>query len=100
LKNKLSILLLILFSSLLFGCNSEGVQATFIGTIEEINGNSALVDVEEGDILNSGRSVYVDLSVNSEATFEVGDKIKVGYDGMVRESSPLGIDTLSVQLVE
>ncbi|MDQ0060468.1 hypothetical protein [Paenibacillus harenae] len=99
-KNILSILLTILLSSLLFACSSEGVKATFIGTIEEMNGDSAPVYVDEGDILSSGKSVYVDLSVNSEATFEVGDKIKVGYDGTVRETSPLGIDTLSVLLVE
>lgn len=99
-KNILSVLLTVLITSLLFSCSSDGVKATFVGTIEEIYGDSALVSVEEGDILRSGRSVYVDLSVNSKEAFKVGDTIKVGYDGMVQESLPLGINTLSVQFVE
>lgn len=99
-KNIPSVLLTVLITSLLFACSSDGVKATFVGTIEEIKGDSALVTVEEGDILRSGRSVYVDLSVNSKETFKVGDKIKVGYDGMVQESLPLGINTLSVRKIK
>ena len=73
-------------------------SSSFTGTIKEINGNRALVSAKvfkgnpEGD-------VFVDLSVNNDETFQVGDKIKVGFDGIL-ESSPAQINTLSVELVD
>lgn len=74
-------------------------EATFIGTIEEINGDTALVAIEEGAILNSGSIVDIDLSVASDTTFEIGDKVRVGYDGIIRETYPLGINTIFVELL-
>lgn len=74
-------------------------SSSFIGTIKKINGNNALVSAKifkgnpEGD-------VFVDLSVNNDETFNVGDKIKVGFDGIVKESNPAQINTLSVELVD
>jgi hypothetical protein len=97
LKKKLNLFFTILLISLLFACNAK---ATFTGTIEEINGQSALVSIEEGEILKSGSSVYVNLSVNSQGMFQVGDKVKVGYDGTTMESSPLQIKTLTLEKVE
>lgn len=97
-KNKCSVFLIVLLCTLMFACSSNGEKATFKGTIEEINGASALVNIVEGDILKSGRSVYVDLSVKSELVFKVGDTIEVEYNGTVRETSPLSIDTISVQI--
>jgi hypothetical protein len=32
--------------------------------------------------------------------FQVGDKVKVGYDGTTMESSPLQIKTLTLEKVE
>jgi len=44
--------------------------------------------------------VVVDISVKNDEAFQVGDKVKVGYDGAIRESSPAQINTLSVDLIE
>lgn len=74
-------------------------EETFIGTIEEINGDNALVAVEKGAILSSGSKVDVNLSMARETTFEIGDKVRVGYDE-VRKRFPLGINTIFVELVE
>jgi len=71
------------------------VSSSFIGTIKEINGNSALVLFGNPEGL-----VFVDLSVNSDETFQVGDKVKVKYDGIILESHPAQINTLSVELVD
>lgn len=97
----------ILLSCILFACacNSEDtkneVKATFIGTIKEISDhNIGLVEIEEGEILKSSSSVSVKLSVNPTESFKIGDKIKVGYDGTIMESSPVQIITLSVELVD
>lgn len=75
-------------------------EHTFTGTIEIIEGQHATVDIEEGKILKSGRKVRVDLSVANDTTFQAGDEIRVGYDGEVRESGPLGINTTFVELIE
>ena len=90
------ILLFLCFS--LVAC-SDKEEVYFTGTIEEINGDTATVKIEEGDILNSGDLGRVDLSVNEDTTFEVGDKVKVFY-GTVGESYPLTIETKSVEKVE
>ncbi|MBU7592827.1 DUF3221 domain-containing protein [Metabacillus halosaccharovorans] len=107
-KKRNSLLIIILLSSLLYACNSEynknekdEVNATFIGTIEEITENKiGLVDVEGGEILSSGSRVSVKLSVNPTETFQIGDKIKVGFDGTIMESFPIQINTLTVEHVE
>lgn len=78
--------------------NNEA-KAEFTGTISEIKDQSALVIIETGEILHSGDRVSVDLS-NSEGDFQAGDKVKVGYDGIVRESYPLGINVIYVEKIE
>jgi hypothetical protein len=74
-------------------------SSSFIGTIKEIYGNSALVSAKvfEG---NPEGDVFVDLSVNNDETFQVGDKVKVGFDGTIKESNPAQINTLSVEMVD
>ncbi|WP_226669662.1 DUF3221 domain-containing protein [Metabacillus litoralis] len=74
-------------------------NSSFIGTIKEINGSSSIVSAKvfEG---NPEGDVFVDLTVNSDETFQVGDKVKVGFDGTVKESYPAQINTLSVELVD
>jgi len=76
------------------------IKDTFTGTIELIEGQNAIVNITSGEILKSGKKVSVDLSVAQDTTFRVGDEIKVGYEGEVRESGPLGINTTFVQLIE
>lgn len=101
--------LAIIFLLVIVGCSSstdesEGkfnkpktANLSFSGTIKEINSNTAIVNAklggEEGDVL-------VNLSVNSEETFQVGDRIKVGYDGTIMESSPAKINTLFVESID
>lgn len=94
-KNYLFITIILI---LLIGCNSKDDVVSFTGTIKEINNQQAIVFIEEGEILHSGNQVSVDLSV-SKQTFQVGDHIRVTYDGEVRESFPLGINTVSVEVI-
>ncbi|MFC7782917.1 DUF3221 domain-containing protein [Rossellomorea sp. GCM10028870] len=74
-------------------------SSSFIGTIKEINGNTALVSAKvfKG---NPEGNVFVDLSVNNDETFQFGDKVKVEFDGTIKESNPAQINTLSVELVD
>lgn len=74
-------------------------SSSFTGTIKEINDNRALVSakVYEG---NPESDVFIDLSVNNAETFQVGDKVKVEFEGIIKESNPAQINTLSVVLVD
>lgn len=106
------VLVLVLFIS---GCGSDSpnntnagnsaepdseVRVSFTGEIVEIHGTGAVVFVKEGEILSSGSRVSVDLSVNNEETFQVGDSVKVVYDGVIRESDPLQINTIAVEKIK
>ncbi|WP_152658160.1 hypothetical protein [Oceanobacillus sp. CFH 90083] len=85
---------------ILSSCNTSDAENTFIGAIKTIENEMAIIEIEEGDILSSGNRVSVDLSVASETEFSIGDKVRVGYDGDVRETGPLGINTAFAELVE
>lgn len=83
------------------GGKGQDQEAIFIGRIEKIHNQTALVSVEEGEILASGSQVGdVDLSLASHITFQIGDKVKVGYDGIIRETHPLSINTTSIELMK
>lgn len=105
LKNKIVLLCSILLSGLLFACNSEEaknaeseVKATFVGIIEEVHAENATVFVTEAEGTNEiSGLVNINLTVNPDETFQVGDKVKVGYDGTTMEISPLGIKTLTLE---
>lgn len=86
--------------------NASEVNETnfeFTGTIEEINDTKALVKTNN-DVLKEGDSseseVIVDLSVNSEQSFQIGNEIKVEAGEVILDSDPRQVDTISVELVE
>lgn len=107
-RQKCIVLFIIILFGLLSACSSfngdktDGIETkdTFTGTIEKVEDQNALVTITDGDILRSYNKVQVDLSVAEDTTFQVGDKIRVGYDGEVRESGPLGINTTFVELID
>jgi len=93
----ISVCVVALFALLLY--TGFFTSSEFIGTIESIEKENAIVKIEEGEILKSGDRVSVDLSVSKNTTFQIGDKIKVRY-GNVGESYPLYIETKSVTLID
>lgn len=95
---KLRTLSLIGLVFFLISCSKP--EATFIGVIEEVYEGSAIVYIEEGEILGSGDRAGVNLTVANEVIFEIGQRVKVGYTGPVGESYPLSIQTTSVELIE
>ena len=50
--------------------------------------------------LTGGGTVFVHLSVNNTETFQVGDKIKAGFDGTILGLNPGQINTLFVEAIE
>lgn len=74
-------------------------KSSFVGVIEELNGQIAIVRAEEGDAMNSGE-VAVNLAANKGGKLEIGDRVEVVFDGDIMESYPLQIKTLSVKRLE
>ncbi|WP_397538158.1 hypothetical protein [Rummeliibacillus pycnus] len=96
------IFIFLLCCFLIFKYTESEVKATFTGVIEEINGQTAIVYVTEEDDKDNVVSgiIYVNLAKNPDVTFQVGDKVKVGYDGTIRDTAPIGITTLTIELVQ
>lgn len=102
-KKKISLIITFLICcGLLITCTSNRkVKATFIGEIEEmINNREAFVYVAKTEGYPVYGIIYVNLAKNPDETFQVGDKVKVGYNGKVQGTVPLTITTLTVELVE
>lgn len=80
-----------------FGENSW----SFVGTIREIHGAGAVVEVDEGfQIRSSGDQVSVSLEGDA-ARARVGDRVKVTYSGTVMETYPLQLgNQTSIELIE
>ena len=104
-RNKIILFCLTVVAGLLFACGSENlekdVKATFVGTIEEIHssGTAYVSEIEANDNKLSG-TVEIDLPANAEETFQVGDKVRVGYDGTTMEIAPVRISTITIEKVE
>ena len=102
-RNKIILFCFTVVASLLFACGSENleidVKATFVGTIQEITGDSAIIDAAHEDGKTIGQ-ISIDLAVNPNETFQIGDKVRIGYDGTIMESAPLQVITLTVEKVE
>ena len=105
LRKKHNLLFILFTACLLVACNTEDVKyeddselplAYFTGTIEEILTPSKAIVISDDD----GGHSFVNLSVNKDATFQVGDRVKVGFDGEIMESHPARIKTKSVELIE
>lgn len=98
-------LCLTVVTGLLFACGSENlekdVKATSIGTIEEIHssGTATVSEIEPNDNKLLG-PVVIDLPENTEETFQVGDKVIVGYDGTTMEVAPVEIFAITIEKVE
>ncbi len=99
-KNKLLMILTVILGIVVSGCSQE-LEEEFVGTITEISGLTAIVLADEGeDIRRSGDLVEVSLSVSDNFEFMVGDRVKVTHKGPIQEKYPLGIETISVELIE
>ncbi|MFE6169399.1 hypothetical protein ABE042_04380 [Viridibacillus arvi] len=99
-KKFILIFTFLLFGGLLFVWSESEVKATFTGVIEEINEQGAVVYVTDDEDNAVSGIIAVNLAKNPDQTFQVGDKVKVGYDGTMRDTAPIGITTLTVELVE
>lgn len=101
-RNKIILFCFTVVASLLVACSENPkVKATFIGTIEEIHssGTATVSELETNDNKRLGL-VVIDLPANAAEPFQIGDKVKVGYDGSTLELAPVRISTITLEKVE
>lgn len=115
-KRIIGVLVILLVVGLTYGCghsskrNGIGDRNTdFINENETFNFTGRILEIIDTDSAivkgvlienNPEGKVLVDLSVNEDEGFEVGDHVKVEFDGPIMESNPMKIHTLSVELIE
>lgn len=75
--------------------------AEIIEIYEDLGSDTFAANVKVIDKENSGLTadtqLAVNLNVNADETFEIGDHIRVGFDGVIMESDPPQIRTESVE---
>lgn len=73
-------------------------EPNFTGMVTEVYGNSIMVSVNEGeDEFKSSDIISVSLDVklkDSMTTFNVGQNVKIFYDGVILETYPARIRTV------
>lgn len=73
-------------------------EPNFTGVVDEVLDKAIIVSVDEGeDALKSSDKMSVSLDVklkDSMTHFNVGDKVKVFYDGVIAESYPAQVNTV------
>ena len=73
-------------------------EPNFTGVVTEVFEKAIIVSVNEGeDELKSSDKISVSLDVklkDSMTHFDVGDKVKIFYDGVIAESYPAQINTV------
>ena len=104
-KSKKALLLMgiILVCCLLVAYNSNffKVKDTFTGTIEIVSEYGGMrVNIEESTDKNLGGLVDVAIPDDTTEKFNVGDKVKVGFDGTVLEISPVQIQAITLEKIE
>lgn len=106
------ITVLLLFSCILFtACTSSNEndgyleEVNFAGIVEEVNENTILVRVnEDEEEIRSSDLISVSLDVEIEdsmADINIGDEVRVYYDGVVAESYPAQVNNVyAIELVD
>lgn len=100
---KKTIVLISLVLFILSGCTKS--QENFTATILEVNENSLLVKVDEDqDEVKSSDTISVSLNdktIGYDIEFKPDDHIRIHYDGVILESYPAQITTVSeVELID
>lgn len=97
---------IISFAVIRFIINNNIAQVSFNAVVIENNGNSILVNPEEGSSeLNSSDKIVVRVPVDNAtlkdlSEFTEGSKVKITYDGMIMESYPAQINAYNVELIK
>ena len=96
------VVVVILLSCLLAACNTDSkVKETFTGTVETVSKSGGIrVNVEEATDKKFGGLVDVNMPDDTTEKFNVGDKVKVGYNGMTFERAPVMVQAIEIEKVD
>lgn len=80
----------------------EAKEYSFCGTIRQVEQNLFFVEPDEGEqIRKSGNSVMIGkLQLDTNVKFEIGEHIRIFYDGDVMETYPLQIKAISYESLD
>lgn len=75
---------------------------SFCGTIKQVEQNLFFVEPDEGEeIRQSGDKIIIEkLQLDTNVKFEIGEHIRIIYDGYVMETYPLQIRAISYETLE
>lgn len=101
----LLLLTLILLTACARTMDNIADQPNFAGIVEEVKSNSILVRVnEDEEEMRSSDLISVSLDVeieDSRRDFNIGDEVRVYYDGMIAESYPAQANNVyAIELVD
>lgn len=77
----------------------EAKEYSFCGTIKQVEQNLFFVEPDEGEeIRKSADKIMVEkLKLDTNVKFEVGERVKITYDGYVMETYPAQIEAISYE---
>ena len=71
----------------------------FMGTILEVNKNSIIVEPSAGSHERKSSDKIIIKRVNTD-NYEIGDKLKITYNGLIEESYPAQITANEIELIK
>ena len=71
----------------------------FIATILEVNENSIMVKPVEGSYESKSSDKIIIKRIDSD-NYEIGDKLKITYNGLIEESYPAQISTTQIEIIK
>lgn len=71
----------------------------FIATILEVNENSIMVKPVEGSYESKSSDKIIIKKINT-VNYEIGDKLKITYNGLIEESYPAQISATEIELIK
>ena len=80
----------------------ESKEYSFCGTIKQVEQNLFFVEPDEGEEIrkSSDRIMVGKLKLDTNIKFEVGERVKIIYDGYVMETYPAQIEAISYESLD
>ncbi len=80
--------------------NAEEGEYSFIGIVEDVSEHEIMIEATEGDIQNYGDSVLVSFPDEIDLDVQIGDTVRVTFDGIVMPSLPPRVSASSYEILE
>ena len=81
---------------------TEQKEFSFCGTVTQVEKNLVFVKPDESEeISKSGDNIMVQkLKIDSDVKFEIGERVKITYDGDIMDTYPLQIKAIKYESIK